>query len=134
MLGGEVKFAISGGGALQEDIDIFLDAVNVCVLEGYGLTETSPVIACRNQNKPIIFSVGEPIPETAVMIVDKENLTDEMPHGQPGVVMVKGDLVMKGYYKNEKKTAEALKDGWFNTGDLGKRTYNGKYIKINMEP
>jgi long-chain acyl-CoA synthetase len=130
MLGGEVKFAISGGGALQEDIDIFLDAVNVCVLEGYGLTETSPVIAGRSQDKPVIFTVGQPIPKTEVKIVDKENLTDEIPHGQAGVVMVKGDLVMKGYYKNDKKTAEILKDGWFNTGDLGKKTYNGKYLKI----
>jgi len=130
MLGGKVKFAISGGGALQEDIDIFLDAVNVCVLEGYGLTETSPVITGRSQYKPIIFSVGEPIPETEVKIVDKEKLDKEVSHGQPGIVMVKGSLVMKGYYKNEKKTAEVLQDGWFNTGDLGKKTYNGKYLKI----
>ncbi|MDD3640223.1 MAG: long-chain fatty acid--CoA ligase [Atribacterota bacterium] len=130
MLGGEVKFAISGGGALQEDIDIFLDAVDVCVLEGYGLTETSPVIAGRSQDKPVIFTVGEPIPKLEVKIIDKENLTNEMPHGQAGVVMVKGDLVMKGYYKNEKKTTEVLQDGWFNTGDLGKKTHNGKYLKI----
>jgi len=130
MLGGEVKFAISGGGALQEDIDIFLDAVDVCVLEGYGLTETSPVIAGRSQNKPVIFTVGKPIPKTSVKIVDKESLTEEVPNGQPGVVMVKGDLVMKGYYKNEKKTAEVFKNSWFNTGDLGKKTYNGKYLKI----
>jgi long-chain acyl-CoA synthetase len=129
-LGGEIKFAISGGGALQEDIDIFLDAVDVCVLEGYGITETSPVIAGRSQNKPVIFTVGEPIPKTTVSIVDKENLIKEVTHGQPGVVMVKGDLVMKGYYKNEKKTTEVLKDGWFNTGDLGKKASNGKYLKI----
>lgn len=130
MLGGEIKFAISGGGALPEDIDIFLDAIGVLVLEGYGLTETSPVIAGRKQHNPIIFTVGEPIPETYVKIVEKENIDIEVPHGQPGVVMVKGDLVMKGYYKNEKKTAEVLKDSWFNTGDLGKKTYNGKYLKI----
>jgi long-chain acyl-CoA synthetase len=130
MLGGKVKFAISGGGALQEDIDIFLDAVDVCVLEGYGLTETSPVIAGRSQKKPIIFTVGKPIPKTTVSIVDKDNLTEEVPPGQSGVVMIKGDLVMKGYYKNEKKTAEVIKDNWFNTGDLGKKTYNGKYLKI----
>ncbi|MDD4362645.1 MAG: AMP-binding protein, partial [Atribacterota bacterium] len=100
------------------------------VLEGYGLTETAPVVAGRSQTNPVIFTVGEPIPETLVKIVDKENLIDEMTHGQAGVVMVKGDLVMKGYYKNEKKTAEILQDGWFNTGDLGKKTYNGKYLKI----
>ncbi len=129
-LGGEAKFAISGGGALPEEIDLFFDAVDVLLLEGYGLTETSPVVAGRSQNNPIIFTVGEPIPETAVKIVDKEKHDLEMPHGQPGITMVKGDLVMKGYYKNENKTAEVLKDGWFNTGDLGKKTYNGKYLKI----
>ncbi len=130
MLGGKVKFAISGGGALQEDIDIFLDAVDVCVLEGYGLTETSPVIAGRSQKKPIIFTVGATIPKTTVNIVDKEKDNVIMPHGQAGIVMVKGDLVMKGYYKNKKRTAQVLKNGWFNTGDLGKKTYNGKYLKI----
>ncbi len=130
MLGGELKFAISGGGALPEDLDIFLDAIDVLVLEGYGLTETSPVVAGRKQHNPIIFTVGEPIPETWVKVVDKDNIELEVAHGHTGVVLVKGDLVMKGYYKNEKKTSEVLKDGWFNTGDLGKKTYNGQYLKI----
>jgi long-chain acyl-CoA synthetase len=130
MLGGEIKFAISGGGALQEDVDLFLDAVSVCVLEGYGLTETSPIIAGRTYKKPIIFTVGESIPKTSIKIMDKERQVTELPNGQAGIVMVKGDLVMKGYYKNEKKTSEVLKESWFNTGDLGKKTYNGKYLKI----
>lgn len=130
MLGGEMKFAISGGGALPEDIDIFLDSIDVLVLEGYGLTETSPVIAGRRQHNPIIYTVGEPVPQTWVKIVDKENTELEIPYGQSGIVMAKGDLVMKGYYKNEQKTAEVLKDGWFNTGDLGKITHNGRYLKI----
>ncbi len=130
MLGGEIKFAISGGGSLPEDIDIFLDAVGVLVLEGYGLTETSPVVAGRKQLNPIIFTVGEPIIDTFIKIRDKEAIDLEVSDGHPGIVFVKGDLVMKGYYKNEQKTAEVLKDGWFNTGDLGKKTYNGKYLKI----
>ncbi len=130
MLGGEMKFAISGGGALPEDIDIFLDAVDVLVLEGYGLTETSPVVAGRSQYKPIIFTVGEPILQTWVKIVDKNDINLEVPNGQTGIVLVKGELVMNGYYKNEQKTEEVLKEGWFNTGDLGKKTFNGKYLKI----
>lgn len=130
MLGGEIKFAISGGGALPEDIDIFLDAVGVLVLEGYGLTETSPVVAGRKQLNPIIFTVGEPIFGTSIKIMDKETIDLEVSDGNPGIVFVKGDLVMKGYYKNKQKTAEVLKDGWFDTGDLGKKTYNGKYLKI----
>ncbi len=130
MLGGEIKFAISGGGALPEDIDIFFDAVDVLVLEGYGLTETSPVVAGRNQYTPIIFTVGEPISETYVKVVEKNDIDLEVPNGDTGIVLVKGDLVMNGYYKNEQKTAEVLKNGWFNTGDLGKKTFNGKYLKI----
>lgn len=130
MLGGEIKFAISGGGALPEDIDIFFDALDVLVLEGYGLTETSPVVAGRKQCNPVIFTVGEPILETSIKIVDKEIVDFEVPDGLPGIIFVKGDMVMKGYYKNEERTAEVMKDGWFNTEDLGKKTYNGKYLKI----
>jgi long-chain acyl-CoA synthetase len=130
MLGGEIKFAISGGGALPEDIDIFFDALDILVLEGYGLTETSPVVAGRKQCNPVIFTVGEPIIETEIKVVNKENLDIDVPNGKPGVVMIKGDLVMKGYFKNEERTAEVMKGGWFNTGDLGKKTYNGKYLKI----
>lgn len=130
MLGGQIKFAISGGGALQEDIDQFLDAANVLVLEGYGLTETSPVIAGRTNKNPIIYTVGEILRETLVKIVDKDDQTNELSNGKTGIVLVKGDLVMKGYYKNEKKTAEVLQNAWFNTGDLGKKTYNGNFLKI----
>lgn len=130
MLGGEVKFAISGGGSLPEDIDIFLDATGVLVLEGYGLTETSPIVAGRVANNPVMFTVGETVPNTEVKIIDKDNPDIEVSNGKAGIVFVKGALVMKGYYKNEKRTAEVLKDGWFNTGDLGRKTFNGKYLKI----
>ena len=55
----------------------------------------------------------------------------ELPNGEVGIVLTKGEMVMKGYYKNKKQTDEVIKDGWFNTGDLGKKTYNGKYLNIS---
>ncbi|MBA7491827.1 2-succinylbenzoate--CoA ligase [subsurface metagenome] len=128
--GGELRFAISGGGALLEAVDIFFNVVGIVVCEGYGLTETSPVLTARNPENYIMFTVGPPLPEVEIKIVDKDNYDKELPNGKVGIVLTKGLMVMKGYYKNEEKTKEVIKDGWFNTGDLGKKTYNGKYLKI----
>ncbi|MHC2994184.1 MAG: long-chain fatty acid--CoA ligase [Candidatus Atribacteria bacterium] len=130
LTGGELRFAISGGGALSEAVDVFFDAIGIMVLEGYGLTETSPVLTARNPENCIIFTVGPALPEVEIKIVDKDNYNKELPDGEVGIVLTKGDMVMKGYYKNKAKTEEVIKDGWFNTGDLGKKTYNGKYLKI----
>ncbi|GAG62980.1 unnamed protein product [marine sediment metagenome] len=128
--GGELRFAISGGGALLETVDLFFNTVGIVVCEGYGLTETSPVLTARNPENYIMFTVGPPLPEVEIKIVDKDNYDKELPNGKVGIVLTKGLMVMKGYYKNEEKTKEVIKDGWFNTGDLGKKTYNGKYLKI----
>jgi len=130
LTGGELRFAISGGGALLEAIDIFFNTVGIIVCEGYGLTETSPVLTARNPKDRIMFTVGPPLPEVEIKIIDKDNYNKELPNGELGIVLVKGPMVMKGYYKNEKKTKEVIKNGWFNTGDLGKKTYNGKYLKL----
>ena len=77
-----------------------------------------------------MFTVGPPLPEVEIKIMDKDDYTKELPNGEVGVILTKGPMVMKGYYKNEEKTREVIKDGWLNTGDLGKKTYNGKYLKI----
>lgn len=128
--GGELRFAISGGGALTKVTDVLFNIVGLKVCEGYGLTETSPIISGRVEKYNILFTVGPPLPEVEIKIVDKDNYNKKLPHGQIGVILVKGPLVMKGYYKNEKKTREVIKDSWFNTGDLGKKTKNGEYLKI----
>ena len=128
--GGELRFAISAGGALLETVDLFFNAVGIMVCEGYGLTETSPVLTARNPENYIMFTVGPPLPEVEIKIVDKDNYDKELPNGEVGIVLTKGLMVMKGYYKNEEKTKEVIKNGWFNTGDLGKKTYNGKYLKL----
>jgi len=130
LTGGELRFAISGGGALLEAIDVFFNTVGIIVCEGYGLTETSPVLTARNPKDRIMFTVGPPLPEVEIKIVDKDNYNKELPNGEMGIVLTKGAMVMKGYYKSEEKTKEIIKDGWFNTGDLGKKTYNGKFLKL----
>ena len=128
--GGELRFAISGGGALLENIDIFFATVGITVCEGYGLTETAPCLTARNPKYWALSTIGTALPEVGIKIVDKDNLEKELPNGEVGIVLVKGPMIMKGYYKNEEKTKEVIKNDWFNTGDLGKKTYNGKYIQL----
>ena len=130
VIGGELRFAISGGGALLETVDLFFNTAGIMVCEGYGLTETSPVLTARNPENYIMFTVGPPLPEVEIKIVDKDNYDKELPNGEVGIILTKGLMVMKGYYKNEEKTKEVIKNGWFNTGDLGKKTYNGKYLQL----
>ena len=130
LTGGELRFAISGGGALPEKIDIFFDIAGILVCEGYGLTETSPVISARNPDASILSTVGVPMPEAILKVVDKDNLNQEMSHGEIGVVLAQGPMVMKGYYKNEETTSQVIQNGWFNTGDLGRKTKNGKYLQL----
>lgn len=128
--GGQLRFAISGGGALPENIDMFFDASGIMVCEGYGLTETSPVLCARNPKHCIISTVGPNLPEVEIKIVDKDDLQKEIHNGKTGVVLTKGPMVMKGYYKNEEKTAQVIQNGWFNTGDLGRKTKDGKFLQL----
>jgi len=127
IIGGELRFAISGGGALLENIDIFFATIGIVVCEGYGLTETAPSLTARNSKNWALSTIGMALPEVEIKIVDKDNYEKELPNGQVGIVLVKGPMVMKGYYKNEEKTREVIKDGWFNTGDLGKKTIPDYY-------
>ncbi|HOR42788.1 MAG TPA: long-chain fatty acid--CoA ligase [Atribacterota bacterium] len=128
--GGELRFAISGGGALPENVDKFFDIAGILVCEGYGLTETAPVISARNPEANIISTVGITMPEAEIIVADKNNLQKELPHSEVGVVLTKGPMVMKGYYKNEETTAQVFQNGWFNTGDLGRKTKNGNYLQL----
>lgn len=124
--GGKLRLSISGGGALPSHIDELFNSIGIPILEGYGLTETSPVLAVRNPGREILGTVGQPAPATEIKVVDMEgnDVTDKP--GTKGDLWVRGQQVMKGYYKNPKKTAEVLtKDGWFNTGDLVRITIDG---------
>ncbi|CAH9142243.1 unnamed protein product [Cuscuta epithymum] len=114
------KAGISGGGSLSPHVDRFFEAIDMTIQNGYGLTESSPVVACRRPNLNVIGSIGHPIRYTEIKVVDIE--TDEvLPHGSKGIVKVKGPQVMKGYYKNSMATKQAIdENGWLNTGDLGR--------------
>jgi len=124
--GGKLRGSISGGGALPAYIDEFFAAVGIHIYEGYGLTETSPVLAVRLPGNIVPGTVGPVVPMTRVKLVDYEG-GDVTGHvGVKGTLHVRGPQVMKGYYKDPEKTAEVLDDrGWFNTGDLVRFTING---------
>ena len=123
--GGKVKASISGGGALPAYIDEFFAAIGIKILEGYGMTETSPVIAFRRPERVVMGCVGAAIDNTELKVIDLEgnDVTDQL--GVKGTLHIRGAQVMKGYYKNPKKTKEVLSDdGWMNTGDLVKISIN----------
>ncbi len=127
-LGGRFRAGVSGGGALPTQVDTFFSSIGILLLEGYGLTETAPVVAVRRYTKPRPGCVGQLVLDTEVKIVDEEGRT--LPPGHKGLVMVRGGQVMKGYYKKPELTAKVLSsDGWLNTGDLGMMTHDGE-LKI----
>ncbi|NJM70834.1 MAG: long-chain fatty acid--CoA ligase [Scytonema sp. RU_4_4] len=117
--GGEIKQMISGGGALPKHIDDFFEMINVEILQGYGLTETSPVTHVRRPGHNLRGSSGLPIPGTEIKIVDPET-RKPLPIGERGLVMLRGPQIMQGYYQNPEATAKAIDtNGWFDSGDLG---------------
>lgn len=127
--GKNFKYAggVSGGAALPYNVDIFFAAARIRLCEGYGITETAPVIACRDMHRPVFGTVGKPLACLTVKITDKDG--NELPQGEEGEIRVKGDSVMKGYYKDDAKNAEAFTDdGWFKTGDIGLLTIDGELV------
>ncbi|OHD12319.1 MAG: hypothetical protein A2Z96_04250 [Spirochaetes bacterium GWB1_48_6] len=125
-LGGRFKAGISGGGTLGEDVDLFFAATGIKLLNGYGLTETAPVIAIRNYFNPVLFTL-EPLPDTQIQIINEEG--KPCGPGEKGLIQVRGGQIMKGYYKNPKATETILdSSGWLNTGDLGMWTTGGQFV------
>ncbi|XP_047317488.1 probable acyl-activating enzyme 16, chloroplastic isoform X1 [Impatiens glandulifera] len=113
------KAGISGGGSLPTHVDRFYEAIGIKLQNGYGLTESSPVVAARRPANNVLGSIGPPLQQTEIKVVDS-NTGDDLPHGLKGIVKVKGPQVMKGYYKNEMATKKVLgTDGWLDTGDIG---------------
>lgn len=118
-VGGEIKSLNSGGGSLAKHLDDFYEITNIPLIVGYGLTETSPVTNVRRLNRNFRKTVGKPLPETEIKIVDP-NTRETLPTGETGLVLIRGTQIMQGYYKKPEATAKAIdRDGWFNSGDLG---------------
>ena len=114
--GGSLKTFISGGGALDKETGVFLNSIGLPTLQGYGLTETSPVVSCNPIHDIRIETVGTPFSGNQVKIADD------------GEILIKGENVMLGYWKNKEDTDKALKDGWLYTGDIGH--FENNYLKI----
>ena len=114
--GGSLKTFVSGGGALNKDVGVFLNSIGLPTLQGYGLTETSPVISCNPINDIRIETVGPPFDENDVKIAED------------GEILVKGENVMLGYWNNASETKKILIDSWLYTGDIGK--FQDNYLVI----
>ncbi|OQY32902.1 MAG: hypothetical protein B6241_09585 [Spirochaetaceae bacterium 4572_59] len=128
-VGTRFKAGISGGGALPPRLYKFFKAIGIQILEGYGLTETAPVVAFSSQQHPVMGVVGKAFPHgTEIKIAAEKGET--LPAGKKGVVMLRGPQVMKGYFRKPAATDKMIdKNGWLNSGDLGIMTINGE-LKI----
>lgn len=116
---GVSKCIVSGGGALAPHLDDWYETVGVNVLNGWGLTETSPVLACRRPENNVRGSVGTPLAGTQLRVVHPET-REQLSEGEQGLILARGPGVMAGYYHDAAATARAIDaNGWFDTGDLG---------------
>ena len=128
LVGGRLRTAISGGGALAPYVDGFFEAVGIELLVGYGLTETSPVLTCRRQWANRRGSAGQPLADTSLRIVDPESRRT-LAIGERGLVLARGPQVMAGYWGKPEATAKVLDgEGWFDTGDLGHLMADGTLV------
>ena len=116
--GGNLKAFISGGGALDKEIGEFLNSVGLPTLQGYGLTETSPVVSCNPIHKIRVESVGPPFKGNQVKIAND------------GEILVKGENVMLGYWNKKEETEKVIINGWLHTGDIGEIDSKDGYLKI----
>jgi len=114
--GGNLRAFVSGGGALDREVGSFLNAIGLPTLQGYGLTETSPVVSCNPINDIRVETVGPPFKGNIVKIAED------------GEILVKGENVMLGYWNNDEETKRVLKNGWLYTGDIGE--FDNGFLKI----
>ena len=116
-LGGRLEFFIGGAALLDIELQKFFYAIGIPMLQGYGLTEAAPVISANVMKRHKLGSSGSIVKNLELKICDEDG--NEMPVGQKGEIVVRGENVMKGYWKNEKATQETIRNGWLHTGDMG---------------
>ena len=115
--GGKLEFFIGGGALLDIDLQKFFYAIGIPMFQGYGLSEASPIISSNAPKRHKLGSSGFLVKPLKLKILDNDG--NELPVGEKGEIVVKGENVMKGYWANEKATSETLKEGWLYTGDMG---------------
>ncbi|RMF26503.1 MAG: long-chain fatty acid--CoA ligase, partial [Cyanobacteria bacterium J083] len=126
--GGKIKTLISGGGSLAQHLDKFYEIINVPVLVGYGLTETSPVATARTIAHNLRGSSGRPLPGVEICVVEPQS-KKILPPETKGLILIRGENVMQGYYNKPEATAKAIDSaGWFDSGDLGFVTATGDLV------
>ena len=116
-LGGEMKFFVGGGALLDIDLQRYYYAIGIPMYQGYGLSEATPIISANAPAKHILGSSGCVVKPMDIKICDSEG--NELPYGEKGEIVIRGENVMAGYWKNPKSTAETVVDGWLHTGDMG---------------
>lgn len=121
-LGGKLRYVVSGASAIDKNVAKGFNDFGITTIQGYGLTETSPVLIAENKKSIRYGSIGHPIPNVEIEIVDKNE-------EGIGEIIARGPNVMIGYYENEEETNKVLKEGWFYTGDLAYQDEDG-YIYI----
>ena len=126
--GGELKFFIGGGALLDKNLQKFYVGIGIPMFQGYGLSEATPVLSSNGPTKYRFGSSGKLVQPIELKICDADG--KELPLGEQGEIVVKGENVMAGYWKNPESTADTVKDGWLYTGDLGYMTKEGLlYVK-----
>ena len=126
--GGELRFFIGGGALLDKDLQKFYIGIGIPMFQGYGLSEATPVISSNGPERYRFGSSGKLVKPIELKICDSEG--KELPMGEMGEIVIKGENVMAGYWKNPESTAETVKDGYLYTGDLGYMTKEGLlYVK-----
>ena len=116
-LGGQMKFFVGGGALLDIDLQKYYYAIGIPMYQGYGLSEATPIISANAPARHILGSSGCVVSPMEIKICDADG--KELPYGEKGEIVIKGENVMAGYWKNPKATAETVVDGWLHTGDMG---------------
>ena len=115
--GGRMKFFVGGGALLDIELQRYFCAVGMPMFQGYGLSEATPIICANSMGHAIFGSSGRIVSPLDLKICDEDG--NEVPHGQKGEIVIKGENVMAGYWKNPESTAKTVVDGWLHTGDMG---------------